>query len=434
MPLRSKDILQRLMVYHAVNIDLSLRDSYRQLLEKLGNPHLVLPPVIHVAGTNGKGSTIAFMRAMLEAAGLRVHVYTSPHLVSFHERIRLAGELISERSLCDVLLECEAINAKAPVTLFEITTAAAFLAFSRVSADVVLLETGLGGRLDATNIVPNPIASIITRISYDHRDFLGDTLEQITAEKAGLFKQQTPAIIAPQFSGVVSKTLSSKAMLADAPLFTHGVDWFTSLTQDGFEYRDSISTLSFPKPNLVGEHQVANAATAIAALRKQRHITLHDNDLRYGVQNAVWPARLQRLTQGALVALLPVGYEIWLDGGHNDSAGEALARQATHWAEADTKPLCVIMGMLNTKNPAEFLAPLAPHIAALAGLAIPEEPKSLSSELIAQTANKLGIHVSKAQGSAQEAIEWLLAKNPMPARFLITGSLYLAGQILRTNK
>jgi len=430
----SKDILQRLSAYHSVNIDLSLRDSYHRLLKKLGNPHLELPPVIHVAGTNGKGSTIAFMRAMLEAAGLRVHVYTSPHLVSFHERIRLAGELISEDTLRSVLMECEYMNEKAPVTLFEITTAAAFLAFSRIPADVLLLETGLGGRLDATNIIKNPVATAITRISYDHRDFLGETLEQITAEKAGIFKKNVPAIIAPQFIDVVSKTLADKARLAHTLCLTHGTDWSYTMTQDGFEYHDENSKLSLPKPNLIGEHQYANAATAIATLKQQTQFKVSDDAMRRGIENAVWPARLQRLADGPLMKLLPDGYELWLDGGHNDSAGEALAQQAKHWASGDGKPLCAIVGMLGSKNPSEFLDALAPQLTALAGIAIPEESKSLSSDIIAQTAAKLGITASKSHDSVQEAIGWLLTKSQAPARILITGSLYLAGYILKTHK
>ncbi|MBY0428090.1 MAG: bifunctional folylpolyglutamate synthase/dihydrofolate synthase [Alphaproteobacteria bacterium] len=434
MPPRSDDILQRLSAYHAVNIDLSLRDSYSQLLEKLGNPHLELPPVIHVAGTNGKGSTIAFMRAMLEAAGLKVHVYTSPHLVSFHERIRLAGNLISESSLCSVLLECEYVNEKAPVTLFEITTAAAFLAFSRIPADVLLLETGLGGRLDATNVVPHPIASVITRISYDHRDFLGDTLEQIAGEKAGIFKANVPAIIAPQFSDAVSKSLAKKATETHTPCFTNGSDWSYAITENGFEFRDNDLKLTLPKPKLIGEHQYANAATAVATLKKQTQFKISDEAIRQGVETAAWPARLQRLSEGPLVQLLPAGSELWLDGGHNDSAGEALAQQAKHWATEDGNPLLVMMGMLNTKNVAEFLGPLAPHIGALAAIPIPDEPKSMTGDAITQTALELGISASTAHHNAQDGLGWLLGQTAATARILITGSLYLAGQILKSHR
>ncbi len=433
MATRSDDILERLSAYHAINIDLTLRDSYAQLLEKLGNPQLHLPPVIHVAGTNGKGSTIAFMRAMLEAAGLKVHVYTSPHLVSFHERIRLAGELISEDTLCSVLLECEYVNEKAPVTLFEITTAAAFVAFSRIPADVLLLEVGLGGRLDATNVVPAPIASVITRISYDHRDFLGDTIEQIAAEKAGIFKHNVPAIIGPQFSDAVSTTLADKATAIGALQFTHGKDWNIRQTETGFEVSVKGGILSFPKPNLLGAHQIANAATAIAALKTQTQFNISDDALRSGVQNAAWPARLQRLNHGPLVKLLPAGYELWLDGGHNDSAGEALSQQAKLWTQQDGKPLQVVMGMLKTKQVDEFLAPLAPHIHALAGIEIPHEPKSQSTAVIANSAQQLGIAKSMAHDSAEHAIGWLLTQTPKPARILITGSLYLAGHILKEH-
>jgi dihydrofolate synthase/folylpolyglutamate synthase len=430
---RSDEILQRLSAYHAVNIDLTLRDSYSNLLKRLGNPHLALPPVIHVAGTNGKGSTIAFMRAILEAAGLRVHVYTSPHLVSFHERIRLAGKPISEDNLCNVLLECERTNRQAPVTLFEITTAAAFLAFSRTSADVLLLEVGLGGRLDATNIISKPLATAITRISYDHRDFLGNTIEEIASEKAGIFKKHVPAIIAPQFIDAASKTLSDKARAADAPLFEHGSNWSYMITENGFDFGDGKTISHFPKPNLVGMHQYANAATAIATLKKQNKFEISDEHIRTGIQNAAWPARLQKLSAGPLVELLPAGTELWLDGGHNDSAGEALAQQAEDWAKTDTKPLLVMAGMLASKSPDEFLTPMAPHIIALAGISIPGESKSMDGAVLTQTAQKLGVPATYAAASASDALSWLLRQNNGPARILITGSLYLAGYILKEN-
>lgn len=431
-PLQSSEILKRLSSYYAVNIDLSLRQPYRELLEKLGNPQLHLPPVIHVAGTNGKGSTVAFLRAMLEAAGLRVHVYTSPHLVSFHERIRLAGEPISESSLCSVLLECEYMNAKTPVTLFEITTASAFLAFSRIPADVLLLEVGLGGRLDATNVIDTPIATAVTRISYDHREFLGDTLEQISAEKAGIFKTNVPAVIAPQFSPVVIKTLNDKAMLAGAIAFSHGTDWSYTITPTGFDFMTPSQNLSFPKPSLLGEHQYANAATAIAILKQQKQFRINDIAIAQGLGRAYWPARLQRLTSGPLVRMLPSGFELWLDGGHNDSAGDVLARQAEIWRAQDAKPLLGIVGMLATKNPAEFLAPLSSHMHAVAGVPISGESKSHDSAFIASKAQELGIDAS-AHDSASQAVIWLIAKSPQPARILITGSLYLAGHILREN-
>ncbi|MDX1923238.1 MAG: folylpolyglutamate synthase/dihydrofolate synthase family protein [Alphaproteobacteria bacterium] len=429
----SQDILARLNAYHSVNVDLSLRDSYAQLLGALGNPQLKLPPIIHVAGTNGKGSTIAFLRAMLEASGLKVHVYTSPHLVSFHERIRLAGQLISEDDLCDVLLECERLNDGAPVTQFEITTAAAFLAFSRVTADVLLLEVGLGGRLDATNMISQPLASVITRISYDHRDFLGNSLHEIASEKAGIFRKNIPAIIAPQFAQEVTQTLIEKAAATQTPLHAYGTDWSYTPNSTGLEFVVNGKATQFPKPNLIGMHQYANAATAIAVLKQQTKFNIDDAAIAHGVQHAEWPARLQQLKNGPLVDLLPQGYELWLDGGHNDSAGDMLAIQAASWAAQDKKPLMVILGMLASKHPEEFLASLASHISALAAIPIPNE-KTQSADTLALTARETGIKITQNHQNAQDALKWLISLSPQPARILITGSLYLAGQILQKNK
>ena len=320
-----------------------------------------------------------------------------------------------------MLLECERANDGAPVTLFEITTAAAFLAFSRTEADVLLLEVGLGGRLDATNVIEQPLASIITRISYDHREFLGDTLQAISAEKAGIFKKNAPAIIAPQSSPIIVQTLHDKAADMGAPV----TDCRYQVSDNGFV----VNGISFPKPNLMGEHQYANAATAIAALKKQTRFNITDDAMHTGLQNAEWPARLQQLSKGPLVDMLPPGYELWLDGGHNDSAGEALAQ----WAREEQRPMLVIAGMLSTKHPREFLAPLAPYISALAGIPIPGEEKSLTGQAMAKAAREAGIKTAQGAENAETALIWLLSSPPRPARILITGSLYLAGQILNKN-
>lgn len=442
----STAILKRLAQYHRP-IDLSLREGYHQLLDKLGCPHKKLPPLIHVAGTNGKGSTIAFMRAMLEAAGKRVHVYTSPHLVTFHERIRLAGEVISEELLCGLLEEVEKANEKKPVTFFEITTAVAFLAFSRAPADILLLEVGMGGRLDATNVIERPLASIITRISYDHREYLGETLPAIATEKAGIFKSGAPAIIAPQGDDRVTKTLIEKAAQTNTPLFLHERDWFfgkhkthhhapagvAGVTEQrchpGFLYKADGLALACPPPSLIGPHQYDNAATAVAAMS---HVcSLSENAIAQGLKNARWPARLQRLTKGPLVESLSGASELWLDGGHNDSAGAALAQQCQAWRVQDDKPFFVIYGMLASKNANEFLTPLAPYIAGLYALAIPGEAKSMTTEKAALTAAALGI---KAQPCASVSEALIKVKElGAPARILITGSLYLAGHILQEN-
>ncbi|HVY13120.1 MAG TPA: folylpolyglutamate synthase/dihydrofolate synthase family protein [Alphaproteobacteria bacterium] len=428
----SSQILARLHTYHALPIDLSLREGYFRVLERLGNPHLKLPPVIHVAGTNGKGSTIAFMRAMLEAEGLKVHAYTSPHLVRFHERIRLAGKLIEENFLVELLKECEAANAAGQVTFFELTTALAFLAFARVPADVALLETGMGGRLDATNVIQNPLATVITLISHDHGEYLGHGLDQIAGEKAGIFKQNAPAVIALQTSKAALQKLEEKAAALGVPLFAHGRDWNYQTDESGFTFSSTSFTEHFPNPVLPGAHQYANAAAAIATLKKSG-ITVSTESMQQGLQKAEWPARLQRLHHGPLASMLPKNSELWLDGGHNDSAGLALAAQATRWNKEDGKPLFVIYGMLASKQPEEFLQPLAPHIRALAAVAIPEEGKSLSAQQAAKAAEALAIKSNPCAGLA-EAVDYCLKQaGNTPARILITGSLYLAGFVLRDN-
>jgi len=420
----STALLQRIAA-NPHQIDLALRADYWQLLEKLGNPHQHLPPTLHVAGTNGKGSTIAFMRAMLEGAGLRVHVYTSPHLIRFHERIRLAGQLIDEATLVGLLRECEVAKGSRFLTLFEVTTAAAFLAFARIPADVLLLEVGLGGRLDATTVIPRAHATLITRISYDHQHFLGNTLTAIAGEKAGIFKAETPAILAPQPAAEAWQTLRHKAAIARAPCFSHGEHWHYT----EHDYVDSEGTVAMPALALPGNHQRGNAATAIAALRRAR--------LPFApaaLAHAQWPARLQRLHHGALAALLPVGAELWLDGGHNDSAGEVLATQATGWQAQDGKPLFLIYGMIYNKEAEAFLAPLAPHLSGLCAIAIPGEAKTMPVAEAAQAAKNLHIRPVYESESVEDALKTLLFHpHTHPPRFLITGSLYLAGHVLARN-
>jgi dihydrofolate synthase/folylpolyglutamate synthase len=425
MMLSSDAILQRLQTYHPRFIDLTLKHDYSALLEKLGNPHKKLPPIIHVAGTNGKGSTIAFLRAMFEAAGKRAHIYTSPHLVRFHERIVLAGKMIDEDILCATLLEVEKANARQQLTFFEMTTAAAFLAFSRVPADVLLLEVGLGGRLDATNIIENPALGVITRISHDHMEYLGGTLEKIAGEKAGIFKKGMKAVIAPQSDEKIFGVFEDKARAVGATLFSHGKDWHYEVTADGtFTYKDTKNSFALPAPSLLGAHQYANAATAVTAALQ---FGLSQEAVQQGIMHAQWPARLQHLTQGPLVEILPEGSELWLDGGHNDSAGEALALQAKAWG--NEKPLKLIVGMLAAKKAEEFLRPLAPYVQALAAIPIPEEPKSMQADELARIASSLSIPSVVTAVTPEEAIKTLAAE-AQPARFLITGSLYLAGWIL----
>lgn len=421
-------VLDRLKGLHPKVIDLSL-DRVHRLLAALGHPERRLPPVVHVAGTNGKGSTLAFLRAMLEAAGLRVHVYTSPHLVRFHERIRLAGTLIDDDRLAALLEECEAANGGGPITFFEVTTVAALLAFARVPADVVLLETGLGGRLDATNVVDRPAVTAITRISYDHRQFLGDTLEAIAGEKAGIFKPGVPAVIFPQPAEEAARTLAIRAETVGAPV--HG--WSVTPTEGGFRFESSRRRIDLPLPGLAGAHQIVNAGVALACL-DHLPVEVDDAAVRRGLAAVEWPARLQRLTHGPLAQALPAGWELWLDGGHNDSAGEVLAVQAARWAQKEPeRPLLLVYGMLASKEPREFLGPLAPFVTAARTVAIPGEEASLTAEDTAAATRACGIADSAAAADVGSALEDLKGRVDGPARLLICGSLYLAGTVLAEN-
>lgn len=432
-------VLERLQRLHPKVIDLSL-DRIRHLLTALGEPQRQLPPVVHVAGTNGKGSTLAFLRAILEAGGHRVHVYTSPHLVRFHERVRLAGTtgpsaLIDDHRLLSLFEECEAVNAGRPITFFEITTAAAFLAFARTPADVVLLETGLGGRLDATNVVEHPAVTAITRISYDHMHYLGTTLADIAGEKAGIFKSGVPVVLAPQPAPEVEATLFRQARARAAPI----LDWrVIPEPHGGFRFESPQRSLSLPPPSLTGAHQLINAGAAIACLAGLAGLTVDDQALRRGIAGATWPARLQRLTRGPLPARLPPDWDVWLDGGHNDSAGEVLAAQAAAWAqETPAKPLLLVFGMLGTKDPAAFLAPLAGHAAALRAVPIPGEATALTAAEAAVQARTAGIRdaaPADTPEAALDALAALAATGSGPCRVLICGSLYLAGQILARNE
>jgi dihydrofolate synthase / folylpolyglutamate synthase len=430
-PLTDSDaILQRLMTLHPKVIDLTL-DRVETLLERLGNPERKLPPVVHVAGTNAKGSVIAYMRAMLEAAGLRVHVYTSPHLVRFNERIRLAGKLISDAHLSAVLEECETVNAGDAITYFEITTVAAYLAFSRTEADIVLLETGLGGRLDATNVIDDPALTIITPVSIDHQQFLGDTLGEIIAEKAGILKSGVPCLSAKQERREEKKFIKLVEE-AGAPLGIEGRDWFVRKAREGMIFEsikgDKKMAREFPLPALAGPHQHRNAGLAIAALDRLESFDVPDSAIALGLKTVDWPARMQHLQSGPLVEMLPKGWELWLDGGHNGAAGKMIASQARAWRD---KPLHMIFGMLNSKEPNEFLTHLEGRIALFRGIAIPGEENTLSAEDVATAATNWRMQAEPAD-SVEAALADIIDHSP-EARVLIAGSLYLAGTILKSN-
>ncbi|MFN8681234.1 folylpolyglutamate synthase/dihydrofolate synthase family protein [Paracoccus sp. P2] len=418
----SDAILARLMQLHPKVIDLSL-DRMHRILAALGNPERHIPPVVHIAGTNGKGSTQAMIRAGLESAGKRVHAYTSPHLAQFHERIRLAGELISEAELAAALEECEAANAGAPITFFEITTAAAFLAFSRTPADYTLLEVGLGGRLDATNVIEAPALTVITPISIDHTQYLGETLAEIAGEKAGIMKRRVPCIVAPQ-EAVAREVIEQKAERLFAPLRIGRQDWDSRREGDSLVYQDEHGLMDLPLPVLPGPHQIVNAGTAIAALRE---LGFGRIEARAAVTEVEWPARMQRLNHGPLVEAAGA-CELWLDGGHNPAGGEAVAATL---AALPRRPVHLVCGMLNTKDVAGYMRPLAGVAQSLTAVAIPGEPNTLPAEDTAAAAASVGLAAGTAPDTLA-AVSRIAADQP-GARILICGSLYLAGQVLRRN-
>ncbi len=418
----SDAVLERLMTLHPKIIDLTLA-RMRRILAALGNPERKLPPVVHVAGTNGKGSTQAMIRAGMEAAGRTVHAYTSPHLARFHERIRVGGDLVDEGMLTALLDECEAANGGAPITFFEITTAAAFLAFSRVPADWTLLEVGLGGRLDATNVVDHPKLAIITPVSLDHQQYLGDTVAAIAGEKAGIIKRDIPCVVGPQTDEGLA-VIEAKAARMGAPLLAYGQHWHAAAERGRMVFQDENGLLDLPLPNLPGPHQIQNAGAAVMALR---HLGFDGAACEAAVTRAFWPARMQRLRRGPLVDLAPQ-VELWLDGGHNPAGGEALAATLAGMPARATHAIC---GMLNTKDIAGYLRPLAPHLRALHAVSIPGEKNTLPAEVTRDAALAAGIAAETAD-SVAEALSEIAAKNPA-ARVLICGSLYLAGTVLHEN-
>jgi dihydrofolate synthase/folylpolyglutamate synthase len=424
-------IVARLAALHPKRIDLSL-ERIERLLAALGHPERKLPPVIHVAGTNGKGSTVAFMRAILEAAGKRVHVYSSPHLVRFNERYRLNGALVSDEELSATLEECERVNGGEPITVFEITTAVGMMLFARHPADVLLLEVGLGGRLDATNVIDRPLATVITRIAVDHTDFLGDTIEKIAAEKAGILKRETPAIVAAQPRDALA-VIERQAARLKAPLKIAGEDWTATEERGRLVYQDEAGLLDLPAPKLYGRHQFENAGLAIAALRTLKALKIAPAAYEAGMIKADWPARLQRLTQGRLVELAPTGSELWLDGGHNPDGGRAVAAALADLEERVSRPLVLIVGMLASKDSAGFLSNFTGLARRLIAVPVPGAEKGLTAEAVADTARGIGL-AATSRDTLDEALDATrkLDLDP-PPRILITGSLYLAGDVLREN-
>ena len=420
------------MRLHPRVIDLGL-ERIERLLKALGSPEKKLPPVVHVAGTNGKGSLVAYLRAMAEAAGYRVHVYTSPHLVRFNERIRVAGRIIEDDVLDGILTECEQANAEQPITFFEITTVAAYLAFARVPADLAIVEVGMGGRYDATNVI-QPALSAITPIGYDHTGFLGDKLEGIAGEKAGILKHAVPGVIGRQRS-VSAEVIEAEATKLASPLFRMGREWQVTPTAAGFRYESDLLGLDLPAPALAGAHQIDNAATAVACIERLRaaRFRIDDKAIRTGLGSVEWPARLQKLERGPLVEALPPGCELWLDGGHNEDCGLALARMASDWAkEPAPLPLYLVFGMLTTKDASGFLRPLARHATAARAVPFPEGHSAYTPQEACAKAADVGLDCVPANDIGA-ALEDLLVTQPAPMRILICGSLYLAGEVLTRN-
>ncbi len=417
---RSEAIIDRMHALHPKLIDLSL-GRLEALLAKLGHPERNLPPVVHVAGTNGKGSTCAFLRAIGEAAGQRVHVYTSPHLVRFHERIRLAGELVAEDALSDALEEVERVNGETPITVFEITTAVALLLFSRVPADMLVLEVGLGGRFDATNVIAAPAATAIASISMDHMEFLGDTVAKIAFEKAGIIKPGVPCATGRQQDDALS-VIAARAAELGAPLLARGAAWRMEREGTAHRFTDGQGSILLPELGLKGAHQPDNAGIAIAALRAWNPAWLSEDAIIRGAAAAEWPARMQRL-RGRLAP--PAPWELWLDGGHNAGAGQALAATL---AEFQDRPLHLVIGMKQGKTAAGFMAPILPLATSVTAVAEPGQHLAMGvDDIIAASGG-----VAKPGPDVRAALARLVAEET-PGRVLVCGSLYLAGEVLKLD-
>ncbi|CAN7223746.1 bifunctional folylpolyglutamate synthase/dihydrofolate synthase [Devosia sp. LjRoot16] len=424
---RTDAILKRLLKLHPKLIDLKL-DREVRLLERIGNPQDHLPPVIHVAGTNGKGSTLAYLRAFLEASGKKVHVMTSPHLVRFNERIRLAGKLVSSRKLNQALEFCEQANGGEPITFFEITTAAALKLFSEVKADYLLLETGMGGRFDASNVVARPLGTIITPVDYDHQNFLGNSLDKIAWEKAGILKRGAKAVFGRQRDEGRAVLVREAARLGVTPLIA-GED-FDGRAEDGrLVYQDEQGLLDLPPPALAGPHQFDNAALAIAATR-HFGLPVSDADIARGLREVVWPARLQPV-HGTLLQMLPPGSELWIDGGHNAHGAAALSLALKEIEARRPLPLVLIMGLMNTRKPADFLAPFNGMVEQVFALTIPGEPNAHAAATIVEQAREGGFEAVESSSILNALAD--AAKLGHAARVVFAGSLYLAGHVLHQN-
>jgi dihydrofolate synthase/folylpolyglutamate synthase len=429
------ELIARLSALHPKRIDLGL-ERMQRLLERLDHPERKLPPVIHIAGTNGKGSTLAYLRAILEAAGLRIHAYTSPYLVRINESFRLGrmggGILVGDDELQSALAHCERINAGAPLTFFEAKTAAAFYLFAQHPADVLLLEVGLGGRLDSTNVIEAPLATVIAPISMDHIEFLGDTLTSIAGEKAAIIRRGVPVITAEQPVEALA-VIEARANRMRAPLHAAGEGWHVGVERGRLVYQDDRGLMDLAAPKLFGRHQFDNAGLAIATLRAIETLNIPSAAFEAGIVNAEWPARMQRLSSGALLEQAPRGCEIWLDGGHNAEGGRVVAAALGDLEERVSRPLVVIAGMMANKDADAFLANFAGLTRHIIAVEIPHQDNAMPPDRLADAARSLGMRVEIAEGveAALRALKRLAYD--VPPRILITGSLYLAGHVLSLN-
>ena len=424
-------IQERLLALYQRRMDLTLDRMWR-ILERLDHPERRMPPAIHVAGTNGKGSTIAYLRAILEAAGLRVHVFTSPHLVRINERYRLAGELVSDAELIEALEHCERVNGGEPITVFEVETAAGFHLFAKHPADVVLLEVGLGGRGDSTNVVEKPLATVITPVAMDHMEMLGDTLGKIAAEKAGIIKRGVPLISALQQTEA-EIVIEQRAKELRAPMHIGGRHWQVSVERGRLVFQDERGLLDLPTPRLFGRHQFDNAGLAIAALRSIESLTVPTAAFETGITKAEWPARMQRLASGALVKLAPAQSEVWLDGGHNADCGRVVAAALGDLEERVSRQLVVIVGMMSNKDAGGFLANFAGMTRHIIAVPIPDHENAYTPSALADAGRHLGMRIETSPSVAEALRSIARLSYETPPRILITGSLYLAGEVLREN-
>ncbi|RCS22314.1 bifunctional folylpolyglutamate synthase/dihydrofolate synthase [Phyllobacterium salinisoli] len=430
--------IERLLGLHPKGFDLSL-DRITRLLDALGNPHLKLPPVIHIAGTNGKGSASAFARALLECAGLTVHVHTSPHLVNWHERYRLGepggGRLVRDDVLAEAVSRVAEANAGRPITVFEILTAVTFVLFSEHPADAVVLEVGLGGRYDATNVIPEPAVSLIMPVSLDHQSYLGDRVELIAAEKAGIIKRGCPVVIGFQDSDDARMVMMETAERLGCPLSIYGQDYFAYEEHGRMVYQDETGLIDLPLPRLVGRHQLANAAAAIEAVRIAG-FDIPDRAVEKAMTVVDWPARMQRLTHGRLVDVAVPDAEIWLDGGHNPGAGAVIAEAFAELEERSSRPLFLITGMINTKDPVGYFKAFAGMARHVFTVPIQSSDAGIAHEALAVAAEEAGLSAEPVH-SVENALKLLRDTwdpNDIPPRILIGGSLYLAGDVLADNE